>query len=215
MKNELYAEFLGTFFIVFVGTGAIIVDTITGSLTHIGVAIVWGIVVMAMIYTFSHISSAHFNPAVTISFLFLKEISLYKAFKYILAQFLGALTASGLLFYLFGNIKALGSTLPSSNWQQSFILEVILTFLLVTVILFSAYNKKANSALAGMIIGGIICLEAMFAGPISGASMNPARSFAPAIISGNTKYLWVYIIATILGGIIATYTYKMLYSKHN
>jgi aquaporin Z len=209
MKKKIFAEFFGTFFIVFAGTGAIIVNNITGSLTHVGVAIVWGIVVMAMIYTFSHMSDAHFNPAVTISFLFLKELSLSSAIKYIAAQFAGACTASFLLLMIFGNVEKLGTTLPSNSWQQSFVLEVILTFFLVIVILFSAYDKKENSSFAGIAIGGIIVLEAMFVGPICGASMNPARSFAPAIISGNTQYLWVYIVATILGGLLATFIYKV------
>lgn len=211
MRKEVTAEFLGTFFLVFLGTGAIIVNTLTESLTHLGVSLVFGLVVTALIYTFGHISGEHLNPAVTLSFLIYGDVSVTKCIKYILAQVLGAVLASSTLLLIFGNVANLGATLPKNSWQQSFALEFILTFLLVMVIMGSAVHGKAIKSFAGIAIGATVALEALFGGPISGASMNPARSIGPALVSGNISHLWVYIIATILGGISATYLYKYIH----
>lgn len=211
MKKEITAEFLGTFFLVFLGTGAIIVNGLTESLTHLGVSLVFGLVVTALIYTFGHISGAHLNPAVTLSFLIYGDISVAKCIKYILAQILGAVLASSTLVFIFGNVANLGATLPKNSWQQAFVLEFILTFLLVMVIMGSAVHGKAIKSFAGIAIGATVGLEALFGGPITGASMNPARSIGPALVSGNINHLWIYIIATILGGISATYIYKYIH----
>ncbi|MBC8059690.1 MAG: MIP family channel protein [Clostridiaceae bacterium] len=211
MKKQIIAEFLGTFFLVFVGTGAIIVNEITGSLTHIGVSLVFGLIVMALIYTLGHISGAHLNPVVTISFLVYGDFTIKDSIKYITAQILGAVAASSGLLFMFGNIANLGATLPKNSWQQAFVLEFILTFLLVLVIMGSAVHGKAIKSFSGIAIGAAVALEAMFGGPISGASMNPARSIGPAIVSGNINNLWIYIIATILGGIVATVVYKYIH----
>ncbi|WP_088042301.1 MIP/aquaporin family protein [Bacillus sp. EAC] len=213
MRKKLIAEFLGTYFLVFAGTGAIVINALTNSLTHVGIAFTFGLVVMASIYTFGHVSGAHFNPAVTIGFFIHGDLTKREAASYILIQLIGAVAASATLYGLFGNIASLGSTLPRGSWEQSFILEFILTFFLMMVILGSAIHGKAVKSFAGIAIGATVGLEAMFAGPICGASMNPARSIGPAIISGTTHSLWIYIVATILGASCAALLYRILHEN--
>lgn len=191
------------------------VDSLTNSLTHIGVALTFGLVIMVSIYAFGHISGAHFNPAVTIGFLIRKEISRNTAFIYIITQVIAGLAASATLLFLFGNVASLGVTLPSGTWGQAFVLEFILTFFLMIIILGSSVHGKAIKSFSGLTIGATIALEAMFGGPISGASMNPARSIGPAIVSGKLEYLWVYIFATILGAAFATLLYKFAFDRDN
>jgi aquaporin Z len=202
MKN-LFAEFLGTFALVFAGTGAIVINDATGAISHPGVAITFGLIVMSMIYCFGDVSGAHLNPAVTTAFAAARRMPWSEVPGYIGAQVLGALTASGLMSFLFPTNTKLGATLPSGLPMQSFILEVVLTFLLMLVILSVSTGAKEKGITAGIAIGGVIALEAMFAGPICGASMNPARSLAPAIISGHIEHLWMYIAAPVLGALLA------------
>ena len=213
MKKKLISEFLGTYFLVFAGTGAVVIDDITKSLTHVGVALTFGLVVMALIFAFGHLSGAHFNPAVTIAFLIHGDINRREAIPYIVIQIIAGIVASATLLGLFGNVAALGTTLPRGSWEQSFILELILTFFLMMVIFGSAVHGKAVKSFAGIAIGATVGLEAMFAGPICGASMNPARSIGPALVSGTTQHLWVYIVATIVGASIAAVIYKQLHEK--
>lgn len=214
MGRKLLSEFIGTYVLIFAGTGAVVVDQLADHrITHVGVALTFGLVVMAVIYTFGHISGAHINPAVTISFLIRREISVQLALTYIFTQLIGAIAASTTLSLLFGNIANLGATLPQASWQQSFVLEVILTFILMMVVLGSAVHGKAVKSFAGLAIGATVALEALFAGPISGASMNPARSIGPALISGNLQDLWLYITAPILGAILATWMYYYLHEE--
>ncbi len=213
MKNKLLAEFIGTYFLIFAGTGAIIVNSLTQSLTHVGIALTFGLVVMALIYTFGHISGAHFKPAVTIGFLVHGDIPFKDALAYIITQTLASIASSTTLLYMFGNTANLGATLPRFSWQQSFILEFILTFILMMVIFGSAVHGKATKSFAGVAIGATVGLEAMFAGPISGASMNPVRSLGPALMSGSLQYLWIYIVATILATIVAALVYKIIHEK--
>ncbi len=208
--KQYIAEFIGTFALVFCGTGAIVINEVTaGQVTNVGIGITFGMIVMAMIYTFGRISGAHINPAVTIAFAFAFKVNKRSLVGYIIAQLLGAFLASIVLAFLFPSNMNLGTTLPAGSWQQSFVLEIILTYFLMLVIIFVSQNKK-TSHMTGMAVGSVVMLEAIFAGPITGASMNPARSIAPAIISGNTTHLWLYIAAPIIGAILAAYTWKYM-----
>jgi aquaporin Z len=211
MRAKYLAEILGTFAIVFCGTGAIIINQETaGTITHVGVAITFGLIVMCMIYALGNISGAHFNPAVTLAFALFNKFKWKQVLPYVMSQTLGAFAASTLLRLLFPANKLLGATLPSGVWSQTFILEFILTFLLMLVILHVANGSKEQGMFAGLAIGATVLLEAMFAGPICGASMNPVRSLAPAIVSGHTQYLWVYLTATVFGALSAVPVWKLL-----
>ncbi|MFB9842922.1 aquaporin [Mucilaginibacter ginsenosidivorans] len=212
MKKYL-AEFLGTYALVFAGTGAIVIDQQThGSITHAGVAITFGLIVMSMIYTFGDISGAHLNPAVSIAFTVAGKFPVRELIPFILSQLLGALFASLTLKLLFPSNQYLGSTLPAGSDMQSFILEFILTFFLMLVVINVAKGSKEQGMFAGLAIGSVVALEAMFAGPVCGASMNPARSFAPAIVSGHTAHLWIYLVATVFGAVSAIPVWKLLNS---
>lgn len=211
--RKYLAEFLGTYALVFAGTGAIIIDNQThGSVTHTGIAITFGLIVMSMIYTFGDISGAHLNPAVSISFALADRFQASNLLPYIISQVTGAIAASGTLKLLFPGDQYLGATLPSESDMQSFALEFILTFFLMLVILNVAKGSKEQGMFAGLAIGSVVGLEAMFAGPICGASMNPARSLAPALVSGHTEHLWIYLVATTLGAALATPVWKFLKS---
>jgi aquaporin NIP len=202
--NRLFAEFLGTFALVFAGTGAIVINQEThGMITHVGVALTFGLIVLAMIYTLGEISGAHLNPAVTTAFAVAGRFPWRNVGGYVAAQLAGALGASGLLRLLFPANDSLGATLPSGPPGQSFILEIVLTFLLMLVILRVSTGAREKGITAGIAIGAVITLEAMFAGPISGASMNPARSLAPAVIAGHWQSLWIYLAAPVLGAGLA------------
>ncbi len=203
MKKPL-SEFLGTFAMVFAGTGAIVINQHSGGVIgHAGIAMVFGLIVLAMIYTFGDISGAHLNPAVTLGFAAAGRFPLKEVPIYITAQLAGAFAASFILKILFPENLTLGATLPTGSVSQSFILEVILTTILMLVILSVSTGSKEKGITAGIAIGAVVALEAMFAGPVSGASMNPARSLAPAIVSGHFQHLWLYLVATILGALIA------------
>ena len=211
IMKKYIAEFIGTFAIVFCGTGAIIINQETGgAISHVGIAATFGLIVMCMIYTFGEISGAQFNPAVTIAFAFADRFDKKEVLPYIGSQIAGAFLATLLLKFLFPLNHNLGATLPTGSQMQSFILEVILTFLLMLVILNVSQGSKETGLFAGIAIGGTVLLEAMFAGPICGASMNPARSLSPAIVSGNITDIWIYISAPILGAILATLMWKAL-----
>lgn len=211
MKKYI-SEFIGTFALIFCGTGAMVVNEVTNGvdLTHIGVAITWGLIVMAMIYAFGEISGAHFNPAVTISFAYAKKFSWKEVPKYIIAQLLGALLGSVLLWILFPESEYYGATLPSIVPWKAFILELVLTFFLMLVIINVSTGSKEVGVMAGIAIGGVVLLEAMFAGPITKASMNPVRSIAPAIVSGHFEHLWLYILAPIVGALLAVISCKLV-----
>jgi aquaporin Z len=213
MKKYL-AEFLGTYALVFAGTGAIVIDQQTsGGVTHAGVAITFGLIVMSMIYAFGDISGAHLNPAVSIAFTIARKFSVRELLPYIISQVAGALAASLTLKLLFPANTLLGATMPAGSDVQSFVLEFILTFFLMLVIINVAKGSKEQGMFAGLAIGGVVALEAMFAGPICGASMNPARSLAPAIVSGHSEHLWIYLIATIMGAALAVPVWNILSIK--
>ena len=209
--KKYFAEFIGTFALIFCGTGAIIINQETnGVIGHAGIAATFGLIVMCMIYTFGEISGAYLNPAVTIGFALSGRFEKKEVLPYIASQITGAFLATLVLKFLFPLNHNLGATLPAGSQMQSFVLEVILTYFLMLVILNVSQGSKETGLFAGIAIGGMVLLEAMFAGPICGASMNPARSLSPAIVSGHISDLWIYIFAPILGVILAVFTWKTL-----
>jgi aquaporin Z len=204
VMKKSFAEFLGTFALVFAGTGAIIINDVSGgAIGHAGIALTFGLIVMAMIYTFGDVSGAHLNPAVTLGLAAAGRFGWREVPGYCLSQTAGALTASSVLWLLFPEHAKLGATLPSGSAMQSFVLEIILTAILMLTILRVSTGAKEEGITAGIAIGGIIALEAMFAGPVCGASMNPVRSLAPALLSGHHEHLWIYLAAPVLGALAA------------
>lgn len=202
--KPLVAETIGSFALVFAGTGAIVMNDASGGvITHVGIALTFGLIVMAMIYSVGNVSGAHFNPAVTIAFAVAKRFPFSKVLPYVLAQLVGGFMASGLLWVMFPSHETLGATVPSGSWEQSFILEIVLTFILMFVILNVSTGAMEKGMMAGVAIGSTVALEAMFAGPISGASMNPMRSITPAVLSGELSDVWLYIVAPVLGAVLA------------
>ncbi len=214
MKKYI-AELIGTYFLVFCGTGAIVIDQVSnGSVTHIGIAISFGLVVMSLIYALGDISGAHMNPAVSIAFVVAKRFPVKQLTPYIIAQLLGALAASGTLKALFPENELLGATMPAGSEMQSFILEILLSFFLMFVIINVATGSKEVGMFAGLAIGSVVLLEAMFAGPICGASMNPVRSIGPAVVSMHLEHLWLYIAAPIIGAVLAVLCWNYLKNKN-
>ena len=210
MKKYI-AEFIGTFSMVFCGTGAMTINEVTGGdVTHVGIAITWGFIVIAMIYAFGDVSGAHFNPAVTIAFAFAKKFSWKEVPKYIIVQILGAILASFILWILFPTSEYYGATLPTIDVWRAFVLEILLAFFLMLTIINVSTGSKEIGVIAGIAIGGVVLLEAMFAGPITKASMNPARSIAPALVSGHLEHLWLYILAPVLGALLAVISCKLV-----
>jgi aquaporin Z len=204
------AEFLATFILVFSGTAAIVVnDVSTGKVTHVGVSLVFGLVVMAMIYAVGDTSGAHINPAVTIAFWVGRRLPGSSVAPYLLSQLAGAFAGSGLVMLLFDH-PTLGGTHPTGPAWQSFVLEVALTGILMFVVLGVSSGAKEKGILAGVAVGGVIAFEALLGGPISGASMNPARSLAPAVLSGQVKDVWIYVAAPILGAILGVFCHKAM-----
>jgi MIP family channel proteins len=202
--RKYVAEFIGTFALVFAGTGAIITNDVTyGAVTNTGVALTFGMIILTMIYAVGDVSGAHFNPAVTVGFFAARRLEGKLILPYVLSQFSGALAASLLLRGLFPQHSTLGATAPAGPALQSLILEIVLTALLMFVILNVSVGAKERGITAGIAVGSVIALEALFAGPISGASMNPARSFAPALVSQHVAYLWIYLVAPVTGALIA------------
>lgn len=211
-QRELVAEAIGTFILVFAGTGAVMVNQISnGAITHLGISFVFGAIVSALIYALAHISGAHFNPAVTLAFWAGGFFPRRRVIPYILAQALGAIAASTLLLISLGDVAKLGATLPlNQNWQQSFVLETVLTFILMLVIFGSGLDRRASIGFAGLAIGLTVGLEAAFMGPITGASMNPVRSLGPALVGGIWQHHWLYWVAPILGAQLAVWVYRSL-----
>lgn len=214
--NKYIAELLGTFALIFCGTGAIVINQQSGgAVTHAGIAITFGAIVMAMIYTLGNVSGAHMNPAVAIAFTLAKRFGLKQVLLYILSQGAGAILTIITLKYLFPANETLGATLSAGSEMQSFIPELLLTFFLMLVIINVATGSKEQGMFAGLAIGAAVLPEVLLAGPIRGASMNPARSLSPALISGHTEHLWLYIVAPIAGAAFAVPIHKTVYYKNN
>jgi MIP family channel proteins len=208
--RSVVCEIVGTFMLVFAGTGAIVINDVTdGRVSHVGIALTFGLVVMALIYSLGDISGAHLNPAVTFGFWFAKRFPTKDVAPYVVSQCIGAIAASFVLSLLFVH-PTLGATVPNGSLTQSFVLEGILTAFLMFVILNVACGAKETGPMAGVAIGAVITLEALFAGPICGASMNPARSLAPALVSGRLTELWVYLLAPLLGSAVGVALFQIL-----
>ena len=206
------AEVIGTFALVFAGTGAMIVDELFGGVvTPVGIAVTFGLVVLAVVYAVGEVSGAHINPAVTFGFWVSGRFSGRHVGPYVLAQTLGAVGASLLLKGLFPGYETLGGTHPAGSAGQSFALETVLTFLLMFVILCVAIGAKEKGLMAGVAVGATVCFAALFGGPVSGASMNPARSLAPALVSGAFEAQWIYVVAPLLGAELAVLAYRGVY----
>jgi aquaporin Z len=208
------AETFGTFALVFAGTGAIVINDVSGGVvSHAGIALTFGLVVLAMIYAVGEVSGAHLNPAVTIGFFLARRFPGRRVPGYITSQCVGAFAASCLLHFLFPSNLTLGATMPAGPAVQSFILEFVLTLLLMFVILSVSTGAKEKGITAGIAVGAVIAFEAMFAGPISGASMNPARSLAPAFVSGHLDHIWLYLIAPVLGAAVAVLACRCIHES--
>ena len=212
--RKLAAECFGTFALVFAGTGAIVVNDVTGgTVSHVGIALTFGLIVLALIYAIGDVSGAHLNPAVTVGFCLARRFPVRSVLPYVASQFAGALLASLCVWALFPDHNTLGATLPRGVALQSFVLEVLLTAFLMVVILSVSTGAKEKGITAGIAVGSVIALEALFAGPISGASMNPVRSLAPALVSGNVAHLWVYLVAPLVGGSVAVFACHCVHER--
>jgi aquaporin Z len=215
LSRKAIAELVGTFALVFAGTGAIVVDELSGGrVTHVGVSLTFGLVVMAMVFTFGEISGAHLNPAVSLGLSTNRQMSWKHVPTYVGAQVVGAVLASLVLQAIFPSSPTLGLTVPAGNPAQSFVLETVLTFFLMLVVLaVPAGTEKASTA--PFAVGGIVALDALFGGPISGASMNPARSLGPALVLGSFGHLWLYLVAPCAGSLAAVALWRMISSARD
>jgi aquaporin Z len=205
--KPLAAEAFGTFALVFAGTAAITINDVSGGrVSHVGIALTFGLIVLAMIYALGDVSGAHLNPAVTLGFVLARRFPVRRVLPYLASQLAGGIVASLCVRLLFPEHATLGGTQPAGSALQSFLLEALLTLLLMFVILSVSTGSKEKGLMAGVAVGAVIALEALFGGPISGASMNPARSFGPALVAGHFDHLWIYLTAPPLGAGVAVLT---------
>ncbi|KAL9231288.1 hypothetical protein vseg_006533 [Gypsophila vaccaria] len=212
LAQKLIAEAIGTYMLIFAGCGSVVVNKLNdGIITFPGVAVTWGLIVMVLVYTLGHVSSAHFNPAVTLTFALLRRFPYKQVPLYTTAQLIGSILASLTLALMFEvTPKAYFGTVPSGSDGQSLAIEIVISFLLMFVISGVATDSRATGELAGIAVGMVILLNVIIAGPISGASMNPARSLGPAIVMHNYKGIWVYIIGPPIGTILGAFTYNLI-----
>ena len=221
LLRKCVAEYIGAFAIVFAGCGAVLVNQLTnGAISHVGISLTFGFVVMVMIYATGHISGAHFNPAVTIAFSLSRHFSKKDILPYIIAQSLGAISASYLHVLTLSSVFRqklpnvtlnLGVTQPiDHSWMTAFVWEIVLTFFLMFVIIAVATDYRAVNKAAGLAIGGTVLMDALFGGPICGASMNPARSLGPALVSGNFSFFGAYVLGPIIGAVLAVGVYTFI-----
>ena len=208
--RRIGAEYVGTFVVVLASCGSVIVNSQTGALGHLGVALAPGLAVMIMIAAVGHISGAHFNPAVTLAFAVTRHFSWRELPGYWLAQFAGAISAAASLLLLFGPVASLGANQPAGSVLQALGLEVMVTATLMFVITAVATDTRAVGQMAALAIGGTVALNLIWDGPISGASMNPARSFGPALLAGAWKAHWVYWVGPLLGATLGAVLYQLL-----
>ncbi|XVF40263.1 hypothetical protein PTKIN_Ptkin01aG0098200 [Pterospermum kingtungense] len=210
--QKLMAEVLGTYFLIFAGCASVVVnDNNDKVVSQAGISIVWGLAVMVLFYSVGHISGAHFNPAVTIAFATCKRFPLRLVPAYVSAQVVGSTLAAGTLRLLFsGPHDVFTGTSPQGSDLQAFVVEFIITFYLMFVISGAATDNRAIGELAGLAIGATVLLNVMFAGPITGASMNPARSLGPAIVSNHYKGIWIYLTSPTLGAVSGAWVYNMV-----
>jgi MIP family channel proteins len=213
LMRALLAEAIGTFALVFAGAGAIMVDAKTHALGHVGVAIAFGLVIMAMIYAVGHVSGAHFNPAVSFAFALTRHFPWTRVGGYWVAQAVGAIAAAAVLRGSLGNVAHVGATLPSGSDGQALLWEIVLTFFLMFVIMSVATDTRAVGEAAAIAVGGTVGLDAMFGGPVTGASMNPARSLGPALVSGHPSSLWIYLVAPLAGAALGGFAYQIVRSE--
>ena len=211
LRQPLAAEFFGTFALVFAGTGAIVINGFSGgAVTHPGIACTFGLVVMALCYALGDISGCHLNPAVSVGLVAAGKFSIQRLLPWVLAQCAGAVAASLLLRLMFPDDRLLGATLPAGSAMQSFVLEFLLSWLLMFVILNVSVDTPVKRQFGGLAVGAVVGLEALFAGPVSGASMNPARSLAPALVAGHLQSLWIYLLAPTAGAVFAVLTLRLV-----
>ncbi|KAA8530644.1 hypothetical protein F0562_005422 [Nyssa sinensis] len=209
--QKVIAEVIGTYFIIFAGCGSVVVNKIYGSVTFPGICVTWGLIVMVMVYSVGHISGGHFNPAVTITFAIFRDFPYWQVPLYIAAQMMGSILASGTLSLVFDvTPDAYFGTVPTGSNLQSLVIEIIITFLLMFVISGVATDNRAIGELAGIAVGMTIMLNVFVAGPVSGASMNPARSIGPAVVRHVYKGLWVYIVGPLIGAIAGAFAYNLI-----
>jgi aquaporin NIP len=210
LRAPLVSEAIGTFALVFVGCGAIMVDAETGALGQVGISVAFGLVIMTMVYAVGHVSGAHLNPAVTLAFALTRRFPWRLVAGYWVAQVVGAVCAALLLHVSLGDDADLGATSPSGSDAQSFVFEVVLTALLLFVIMAVATDTRAVGEAAALAIGGTIALASLVGGPVSGASLNPARSIGPAVVSGELGSLWIDLVAPLLGAATGAVAYQLV-----